>query len=107
MHCLTVFTNILNTVVLFLLLVRHTKMDSQVAGSFVVADYVVFDLMLVVFVALGFCFAWTPGGQRFNAFPVSMSMSASCLSSVTMLSNPAEVKLTQCSRLVFKSKQRK
>ncbi|XP_073337299.1 sodium-coupled monocarboxylate transporter 1-like [Pagrus major] len=76
--------------------------DSLVAGSFVIADYVVFSLMLVVSVAIGFYFAWANRGQqnsrdfltagrRLTAFPVSMSMTANFMSSITVLSNPAEV----------------
>ncbi|XP_062300198.1 sodium-coupled monocarboxylate transporter 1-like [Scomber scombrus] len=76
--------------------------DSQVAGSFAVADYVVIALMLVVSAAVGVYFAWVDrgrgssrdfltGGRRMTALPVSMSLTASFMSSITVLSNPAEV----------------
>ncbi|XP_054595557.1 sodium-coupled monocarboxylate transporter 1 isoform X2 [Nothobranchius furzeri] len=72
------------------------------AGSFVVADYVVFAIMLVVSAAVGVYFAWTDrrqksskefltGGRRLNALPVSLSLTASFMSAITVLSNPAEV----------------
>ncbi|XP_036976772.1 sodium-coupled monocarboxylate transporter 1-like isoform X2 [Acanthopagrus latus] len=76
--------------------------DSQVAGSFVTADYVVFALTLVVSAAVGFYFAWASRGQqssrdfltagrKLTALPVSMSMTTTYMSSITVLSNPAEV----------------
>uniref|UniRef100_UPI0037E79002 sodium-coupled monocarboxylate transporter 1-like n=1 Tax=Semicossyphus pulcher TaxID=241346 RepID=UPI0037E79002 len=76
--------------------------DSLVVGSLVVADYVVFALMLVVSAAIGFYFAWASrrketskefltGGRRLTALPVSLSLTASFMSSITVLSNPAEV----------------
>ncbi|KAM7366965.1 hypothetical protein PAMP_014896 [Pampus punctatissimus] len=76
--------------------------NSLVTGSFVVADYVVFVLMLVVSAAVGVYFAWMDksqstsrdfltGGRRMTALPVSMSLTASFMSSITVLSNPAEV----------------
>ncbi|XP_071358087.1 sodium-coupled monocarboxylate transporter 1 [Trachinotus anak] len=76
--------------------------DSVVAGSFVVADYVVFALMLVVSAAVGVYYAWTDrgqrssrdflmGGRRLTALPVSLSLTASFMSAITVLSNPAEV----------------
>lgn len=96
-------------------LVQQTEMsgDYLVAGSFVIADYVVFALTLVVSAAVGFYFAWASRGQqssrdfltagrKLTALPVSMSMTASYMSSITVLSNPAEVKLIQCLRLMFK-----
>lgn len=78
--------------------------DSLVAGSFVVADYVVFALMLVVSAAVGVYFAWVDrgqrsagdflmGGRRLTALPVSLSLTASFMSAITVLSNPAEVRL--------------
>lgn len=78
--------------------------DPFVAGSLGVADYVVFALMLVVSAAVGFYFAWTSriagnsrefltGGRRLTALPVSLSLTANFMSSITVLSNPAEVKM--------------
>lgn len=75
------------------------------AGSLVVADYVVFALMLVVSAAVGFYFAWKSrgsessrdfltGGGKLTAIPVAISLSASFMSSITVLSNPAEVRPT-------------
>lgn len=85
-----------------------TKMsgDSLVARSFVVADYVVFALMLVLSAAVGVYYAWADGGQRssgdflmggrrLTALPVSLSLTASFMSAITVLSNPAEVRLRQ------------
>ncbi|PWA14708.1 hypothetical protein CCH79_00014369 [Gambusia affinis] len=76
---------------------------SSVPGSFAVADYVVFAVMLLVSAAVGVYFAWTDrrqrsagdfltGGRRLTALPVSMSLSASFMSAVTVLGNPAEVR---------------
>ncbi|KAM9334618.1 sodium-coupled monocarboxylate transporter 1-like [Symphorus nematophorus] len=72
------------------------------APFFAVTDYVVFALMLVVSTAIGVYFAWASrgqkssknfltGGRRLTALPVSMSLAASFLSSITVLSNPVEV----------------
>ncbi|XP_012732516.2 sodium-coupled monocarboxylate transporter 1 isoform X1 [Fundulus heteroclitus] len=71
-------------------------------GSFAVADYVVFALMLLVSAAVGVYYAWTDrsqrssgdfltGGRRLTALPVSMSLTASFMSAITVLANPAEV----------------
>ncbi|XP_045892911.1 sodium-coupled monocarboxylate transporter 1 isoform X1 [Micropterus dolomieu] len=76
--------------------------DSLVGGSFVVADYLVFALMLVLSAAVGVYYAWADrgqrnsgdflmGGRRMTALPVSMSLTASFMSAITVLSNPAEV----------------
>uniref|UniRef100_A0A8P4GHH2 Solute carrier family 5 member 8 n=1 Tax=Dicentrarchus labrax TaxID=13489 RepID=A0A8P4GHH2_DICLA len=76
--------------------------DSLMSGSFVVADYVVFALMLVVSAAVGVYYAWADrgqrssgdflmGGRRLTALPVSLSLTASFMSAITVLSNPAEV----------------
>ncbi|KAM4711822.1 sodium-coupled monocarboxylate transporter 1 [Anableps anableps] len=76
--------------------------ESSMVGSFAVADYVVFALMLLVSAAVGVYFAWTDrrqrssgdfltGGRRLTALPVSMSLSASFMSAITVLANPAEV----------------
>uniref|UniRef100_A0A4W6DYG4 Solute carrier family 5 member 8 n=1 Tax=Lates calcarifer TaxID=8187 RepID=A0A4W6DYG4_LATCA len=71
--------------------------------SFAVADYVVFALMLVVSAAVGVYYAWADrgqrssgdflmGGRRLTALPVSLSLTASFMSAITVLSNPAEVR---------------
>nr|XP_046235616.1 sodium-coupled monocarboxylate transporter 1-like [Scatophagus argus] len=76
--------------------------DSLVADSFVAADYVVFALMLVVSAAVGVYYAWADrghrssgdflmGGRKLTAVPVSLSLTASFMSAITVLSNPAEV----------------
>lgn len=73
-----------------------------VVGTLKVEDYVVFALMLVVSTAIGVYYACTSrrresaeefltGGRRLTALPVSMSLTASFMSSITVLSNPAEV----------------
>ncbi|XP_078099028.1 sodium-coupled monocarboxylate transporter 1 isoform X2 [Sander vitreus] len=75
---------------------------SLVAGSFLVADYVVFAVMLLVSAAVGVYYAWADrsqrssgdflmGGRRLTALPVSLSLTASFMSAITVLSNPAEV----------------
>ncbi|KAM9334617.1 sodium-coupled monocarboxylate transporter 1-like [Symphorus nematophorus] len=72
------------------------------AGSFAVADYVVLALMLTVSTAIGVYYAWASRGQEssmnfltaarsLTVLPVSMSLTASFMSSTTVLSNPAEV----------------
>uniref|UniRef100_UPI003AAE8977 sodium-coupled monocarboxylate transporter 1 n=1 Tax=Centroberyx gerrardi TaxID=166262 RepID=UPI003AAE8977 len=71
-------------------------------GSFVAGDYVVFALMLVVSAAVGVYYAWTDrgrgstgdflmGGRSLTAVPVSLSLTASFMSAITVLSSPAEV----------------
>lgn len=87
------------------LFLTSTKMsgDSPVTSSFAVADYVVFALMLVVSAAVGVYYAWADrgqrssgdflmGGRRLTALPVSLSLTASFMSAITVLSNPAEVR---------------
>lgn len=79
--------------------------DSPVAGSLKVEDYVVFALMLVVSTVIGIYSAWSTrkgspqdfltGGRKLNMLPVSMSMAAGTMSSITVLSNPAEVSFLQ------------
>ncbi|XP_056281325.1 sodium-coupled monocarboxylate transporter 1 [Pseudoliparis swirei] len=75
---------------------------SVAAGSFVAADYAVFAVMLLVSAAVGVYFAWMDrgqaslgdflmGGRRLTALPVSLSLTASFMSAITVLSNPAEV----------------
>lgn len=72
-------------------------------GSFVAADYAVFAFMLVVSAAVGIYFAWVDraqrssadflmGGRKLTAVPVSLSLTASFMSAITVLSNPAEVR---------------
>ncbi|XP_041820248.1 sodium-coupled monocarboxylate transporter 1 [Chelmon rostratus] len=76
--------------------------DPLVSGSFAVADYVVFALMLVMSAAVGVYYAWVDrarrssgdflmGGRRLTALPVALSLTASFMSAITVLSNPAEV----------------
>ncbi|KAM6896103.1 sodium-coupled monocarboxylate transporter 1 [Lycodopsis pacificus] len=76
--------------------------DSLVTGSFVVADYAVFALMLLVSASVGVYHAWADrgqgssgdflmGGRKLTALPVSLSLTASFMSAITVLSNPAEV----------------
>ncbi|KAF7667565.1 hypothetical protein LDENG_00057160 [Lucifuga dentata] len=76
--------------------------ESRVVGSFVAADYVVFAFMLVVSAAIGVYYAWVDrgqrssqdflmGGRRLTAVPVSLSLTASFMSAITVLGNPAEV----------------
>lgn len=78
----------------------------QVTGSFVALDYAVFALMLVASAAVGVYFAWTDrrqtnsrdflmGGRRMTALPVSLSLTASFMSAITVLSTPAEVRQIQ------------
>ncbi|XP_020494457.1 sodium-coupled monocarboxylate transporter 1 [Labrus bergylta] len=75
---------------------------SLASGSFVVADYVVFAFMLVASSAVGVFYAWAgrgqgssrdflTGGRGLTALPVSLSLTASFMSAITVLSNPAEV----------------
>nr|XP_057933339.1 sodium-coupled monocarboxylate transporter 1 [Doryrhamphus excisus] len=77
-------------------------MTPVVVGSFAAADYVVFACMLAVSAAIGVYYAWTDrgtrssedfltGGRRLTALPVSLSLTASFMSAITVLSNPAEV----------------
>ncbi|XP_053718271.1 sodium-coupled monocarboxylate transporter 1 [Synchiropus splendidus] len=75
---------------------------STAARSFVVADYLVFGLMLLVSAVIGVYYAWSDrrqesaqdflvGGRQLTAVPVSLSLTASFMSAITVLSNPAEV----------------
>lgn len=75
-------------------------------GSFEAADYVVFAVMLVVSAAVGVYCAWADRGRsssgdfltvgrRLTALPVSLSLTASFMSAITVLSNPAEVRIYQ------------
>uniref|UniRef100_A0A3P9H469 Solute carrier family 5 member 8 n=1 Tax=Oryzias latipes TaxID=8090 RepID=A0A3P9H469_ORYLA len=72
------------------------------ANSFGVTDYVVFTLMLGASACIGVYFAWVDrrkkssgnfltGGRTLTALPVSMSLTASTMSAIAVLSNPAEV----------------
>lgn len=76
---------------------------SQDAGSFGPADYAVFVLMLAVSSGIGIYYGWVDrrnrsssefltGGRTLSILPVAMSLTASVLSSTTILSNPAEVR---------------
>ncbi|XP_058481429.1 sodium-coupled monocarboxylate transporter 1 [Solea solea] len=76
--------------------------ESPMSGSFVMADYVVFACMLLVSAAVGVYFAFADrgkrssgdflmGGRKLTALPVSLSLTASFMSAITVLSNPAEV----------------
>ncbi|XP_074554906.1 sodium-coupled monocarboxylate transporter 1 [Halichoeres trimaculatus] len=69
---------------------------------FSVLNYVVFAFMLVVSAAVGVYYAWAGRGQRssgdfltggrsLTGLPVSLSLTASFMSAITVLSNPAEV----------------
>lgn len=69
-------------------------------GALMVEDYVVFALMLAVSTVIGIYYAkrgqesaeeFLTGGRKLTALPVSMSLTASFMSSITVLSNPAEV----------------
>ncbi|XP_061922483.1 sodium-coupled monocarboxylate transporter 1-like [Entelurus aequoreus] len=77
-------------------------MAPVVLGSFAAADYAVFACTLAVSAAIGVYYAWADrglrssqdfltGGRRLTALPVSLSLTASFMSAVTVLSNPAEV----------------
>ncbi|KAJ8392337.1 hypothetical protein AAFF_G00077010 [Aldrovandia affinis] len=70
--------------------------------SFVVWDYVVFALMLLVSTAIGIYFALTGkdqhssndflmGGRSMSALPVAMSLTAGFMSAITVLATPSEV----------------
>ncbi|KAG7496690.1 sodium-coupled monocarboxylate transporter 1 [Solea senegalensis] len=72
------------------------------SGDFEVADYVVLALVLVGSSLIGVYYAWASrhkgnskdfltGGRSMTALPVSMSLTASFMSSNTLLANPAEV----------------
>lgn len=74
----------------------------MVVRSLTLEDYAVLVVMLAVSMAIGVYFAWTSrgsaqefltGGRKLSIFPVSMSLIASLMSSITVLSNPAEVRL--------------
>lgn len=76
---------------------------SLLVGSFVGADYAVFAFMLVVSATVGIYYAWVDrgqrssgdflmGGRKLTAVPVSLSLTASFMSAITVLSNPAEVR---------------
>ncbi|CAN9508304.1 unnamed protein product [Ophioblennius macclurei] len=75
---------------------------SEGVGSFTVVDYLVFAVMLAVSAAIGVYYAFVnrrrgntgeflTGGRGMSALPVSLSLTASFMSAITMLSNPAEV----------------
>ncbi|XP_007668293.2 sodium-coupled monocarboxylate transporter 1 [Ornithorhynchus anatinus] len=71
-------------------------------GAFVVWDYLVFALMLLISALIGVYYAFAGGGQKtrkdflmggrgMSAVPVAMSLTASFMSAVTVLGTPAEV----------------
>ncbi|XP_070709650.1 sodium-coupled monocarboxylate transporter 1 [Pempheris klunzingeri] len=77
-------------------------MPGDSLAAFVVADYVVFAVLLALSAAVGVYYAWVDrgqrssgdflmGGRRMTALPVSLSLTASFMSAITVLSNPAEV----------------
>lgn len=79
------------------------RMSAVGANSFGVTNYVVFALMLGVSACIGVYFAWVDrrknssgdfltAGRTLTALPVSMSLTASAMSAITVLSNPAEVR---------------
>lgn len=89
--------------------------DSAAVASFAVTDYVVFALMLLVSAAVGVYYAWVDrgqgssgdfltGGRRLTALPVSLSLTASFMSAITVLSNPAEVRLETHSKTLSPQK---
>lgn len=72
------------------------------ADSLHVADYAVFVLMLLVSASIGLYYArigrrqpntqeFLTGGRKLTALPVSLSLTASVLSSVILISIPVEV----------------
>ena len=71
-------------------------------GIFGTVDYVLFSLMFVASAAIGFYHAWRDrnkknasdfhlGGRKMHPVPVSLSLSATFLSSMTLLGIPAEI----------------
>uniref|UniRef100_UPI00358FD4CE sodium-coupled monocarboxylate transporter 1 n=1 Tax=Myxine glutinosa TaxID=7769 RepID=UPI00358FD4CE len=71
-------------------------------NTFVVWDYLVFSIMLVISAVIGIYFACTGGGQntseefltgsrKMSAVPVAISLSASFMSAVTVLGSPVDV----------------
>lgn len=77
-------------------------MSAAGANSFEIADYVVFSFMLAISASIGLYSYWTSrrsrnssdfltGIRNMNALPVSMSLTAGFMSSVTLVSIPAEV----------------
>ncbi|XP_069485977.1 sodium-coupled monocarboxylate transporter 1-like [Ambystoma mexicanum] len=71
-------------------------------GTFVVWDYLVFALMLVISAVIGVYYAFAGGGQKtskdflmggrsMTAVPVALSLTASFMSAVTVLGTPSEV----------------
>ncbi|XP_064199282.1 sodium-coupled monocarboxylate transporter 1-like [Anguilla rostrata] len=75
---------------------------SPAVSSFVVWDYVVFALMLLVSAAIGLYYAlagegqrssrdFLTGGRSMSAVPVAMSLTAGFMSAITVLATPSEV----------------
>lgn len=76
--------------------------DLTGADSLHIADYAVFVLMLLVSATIGLYYAkigrgqpnaqeFLTGGRKLTALPVSLSLTASVLSSVLLISIPVEV----------------
>uniref|UniRef100_A0A3B4G0R8 Solute carrier family 5 member 8 n=1 Tax=Pundamilia nyererei TaxID=303518 RepID=A0A3B4G0R8_9CICH len=76
--------------------------DLAGADSLHIADYAVFVLMLLVSATIGLYYAWIgrsqqntqeflTGGRKLTALPVSLSLTASDLSSIILISIPVEV----------------
>ncbi|KAL4612677.1 sodium-coupled monocarboxylate transporter 1 [Arapaima gigas] len=81
-------------------------------GTFVVWDYVVFTLMLLLSAAVGVYCAVSGGGQqssqdflmggrRMNAVPVALSLTATFISAITVLAIPSEVYRYGAAFLIF------
>uniref|UniRef100_A0A8C4PX50 Solute carrier family 5 member 8 n=1 Tax=Eptatretus burgeri TaxID=7764 RepID=A0A8C4PX50_EPTBU len=71
-------------------------------NAFVVWDYLVFSIMLVISAVIGIYYAFVGGGQnsseefltagrKMSAIPVAISLSASFMSAVTVLGSPVDV----------------
>ena len=83
---------------------QSVQVDNMVAVSnaFVVWDYLVFSIMLVISAVIGIYYAFIGGGQnsseefltagrKMSAVPVAISLSASFMSAVTVLGSPVDV----------------
>ena len=73
----------------------------QMTDSFGAWDYTVFGILLAMSSAIGIYFAWKDrqnkdeknyalGGQKFSAWPVALSLTATSISAVTMMGSPSE-----------------
>jgi len=76
------------------------KME-KLSESFSFWDFTTFGLLLVVSTIIGIYFGWKDrknkddnnyalGGQKFTAFPVALSLTATSLSAITMMGSPSE-----------------